>query len=230
MVGVQRTQENPVHVIRDIDGFKNILNAAKNTSVKRVFFASSSEVYGEPVTFPQNEYTTPLNSRVPYAVVKNIGETFLRAYHQEFGLEYTIFRFFNTYGPKQSKDFVVSRFMAKALNNEPITIYGDGAQTRTFCFVDDNIEACVKCSYENLHLNDVVNIGNDNETPILELARLIITLTGSQSEIVYLPPLKDGDMPRRCPDISKMKKLLGRELLPLEQGIKNILANTSYIL
>jgi len=230
MVGVQRTQENPVQVIRDIDGFKNILNAAKNTSVKRVFFASSSEVYGEPVTFPQNEYTTPLNSRVPYAVVKNIGETFLRAYHQEFGLEYTIFRFFNTYGPKQSKDFVVSRFIAKALKNKPITIYGDGSQTRTFCFVDDNIEACVKCSYGDFHLNDVVNIGNDNETPILELAHLIIKLTGSKSEIVYLPPLKDGDMPRRCPDISKMKTLLGRDLLPLEQGIKNILADTSYIL
>lgn len=230
IVGVQRTQENPVKVIRDIDGFKQIFTLCKNTSVKRVFFASSSEVYGESVKFPQQEYTTPLNSRVPYAVVKNIGETFLRAYHQEFGLDYTIFRFFNTYGPKQSKDFVVSRFIAKAVKNEPITIYGDGHQTRTFCFVDDNIEACLKCFYQDLHINDVVNIGNDNETTILDLARKIIRLTKSSSEIIHLPPLKDGDMTRRCPDISNMCSLLGRKPISIDEGIQSILINPSYIL
>ena len=96
-VGVQRTQENPIRVLNDIEGIKNILSLAKNTGVKRVFFSSSSEVYGEPVTIPQHEETTPLNSRVPYAVVKNVGESFLRSYKQEFYLDYTIFRFFNTY-------------------------------------------------------------------------------------------------------------------------------------
>jgi UDP-glucose 4-epimerase len=115
VVGVQRTQENPISVLRDIDGIKNILDLAKNTSVKRVFFSSSSEVYGEPVTLPQHEYTTPLNSRVPYAVVKNVGESFCKSYQQEYNLDYTIFRFFNTYGPNQSTDFVLPRFLSAAL-------------------------------------------------------------------------------------------------------------------
>ena len=149
LVGVQRTQEYPVKVLRDIEGFKHVLNLCKSTGVKRVFFSSSSEVYGEPVELPQHEETTPLNSKVPYAVVKNIGEAFLRSYKQEFGLEYTIFRFFNTYGPNQSDDFVMSKFLFKALKGEDITIYGDGSQTRTFCFCDDNIDACLKAFYDN---------------------------------------------------------------------------------
>lgn len=230
VVGVERTQSNPYRVLNDIQGFKNILDISKNSSVKRVFFASSSEVYGEPVNFPQNEHTTPLNSRVPYAVVKNVGESFLRSYHKEFGLEYTIFRFFNTYGPKQSPDFVMSRFIAKALKNEPITIYGDGQQSRTFCFVDDNIDACLRTAYDNLLINDVVNIGNDNEISILDLAYKIIELTHSKSQINYLPPLQEGDMQRRLPDITKMKQLLNRPLTSLDEGIKQIIENTQYIL
>lgn len=230
VVGVERTQSNPYKVLNDIQGFKNILDISKNSSVRRVFFASSSEVYGEPVSFPQNEYTTPLNSRVPYAVVKNVGESFLRSYHREFGLEYTIFRFFNTYGPKQSPDFVMSRFIAKALLNEPITIYGDGQQSRTFCFIDDNVDACLKTAYDNLVVNDVVNIGNDNEISILDLAYKIIDLTNSKSTITFLPPLKEGDMLRRLPDISKMKELLNRPLTSIDDGIKEILSNTQFII
>ena len=142
VVGVARTLENPVSVLNDISGFKYLLDLCKNTGVKRVFFSSSSEVYGEPFEHPQNENTTPLNSRLPYAVVKNVGESFLRSYQQEYGLDYTIFRFFNTYGPKQSQDFVMSKFINAAKNNRDITIYGDGSQTRTFCYKDDNIDAC----------------------------------------------------------------------------------------
>jgi UDP-glucose 4-epimerase len=102
VVGVKRTLENPVLVLEDLQGIRNVLTLCKNTGVKRVFYASSSEVYGEPVHLPQHEHNTPLNSRLPYAVVKNAGESFCRSYFQEYGLEYTIFRFFNTYGPKQS--------------------------------------------------------------------------------------------------------------------------------
>ena len=98
LVGVNRTLENPVMVLNDLTGIKNMLNLSKNTGVKRIYFSSSSEVYGEPVEFPQNEHTTPLNSRLPYAIVKNVGEAYLRAYKQEFNLDFTIFRFFNTYG------------------------------------------------------------------------------------------------------------------------------------
>lgn len=97
-VGVQRTQQNPIRVLNDIEGIRNILELSKNTGVKRFFFSSSSEVYGEPVTIPQHEETTPLNSRVPYAVVKNVGEAFCKSFFQEYGLNYTIFRFFNTFG------------------------------------------------------------------------------------------------------------------------------------
>jgi len=230
VVGVERTIKNPVMVLDDIEGIRNILSLSKNTGVKRVLFSSSSEVYGEPVEIPQNEKTTPLNSKLPYAIVKNIGEAFLRSYYREFGLEYTIFRFFNTYGPKQSRDFVVSKFIKAALNNEDIIIYGDGSQTRTFCYVDDNIESCLNAYHRNEVLNDVVNIGSDIEISILEFARFIIQLLGSNSKIVHVAELKEGDMKRRMPDNSRMKKLLGRELLPLEKGIKKILDDTNYIL
>lgn len=230
LVGVQRTLDHPLLVLHDLQGIRNILNLSATSSVKRVFFSSSSEVYGEPVEYPQNEETTPLNSRLPYAIVKNAGEAYLKAYSKEYGLSYTIFRFFNTYGAKQSPDFVISRFIRAALKNEPITINGDGKQTRTFCFVDDNVDACVRAFTHEESVDDVINIGSETETSILDLANLIIRLTGSSSKIVHGPALKEGDMTRRRPDTTKMKQLLKRDLLPLEEGIKRILANTSYII
>lgn len=223
MVGVLRTQKNPIGVLEDIKGIENICRLSKNIGVRRVFYASSSEVYGEPVEFPQNAHTTPLNSRIPYAIVKNLGEAFLKSYQKEFGLNYTIFRFFNTYGPKQSKDFVISKFLYAALNNHDITIYGDGSQTRTFCYIDDNIEACTKIAYNDLFINEVVNIGNSIETSINELAEIIIRLTKSKSKIINVPPLAEGDMKRRCPDNSDMLKVLNRKLISLEDGIGKIL-------
>jgi UDP-glucose 4-epimerase len=223
LVGVKRTLENPVMVLNDITGIKNVLNLSKNTGVKRVFFSSSSEVYGEPVEFPQNEHTTPLNSRLPYAIVKNVGEAYLRSYKQEYDLDFTIFRFFNTYGPQQSNDFVMSKFITAALSNTDITIYGDGSQTRTFCYIDDNVDACLSAFYNNKVLNDVVNIGTDDEITILDLARRIIDITDSSSKIVFLPALKEGDMTRRCPDNSKMKELLSRPLTPLEDGVRKLI-------
>lgn len=223
VVGVKRTLANPVMVLNDLNGVRNVLDLCKNTGVKRIYFSSSSEVYGEPVEFPQNEHTTPLNSRLPYAIVKNVGEAYLRAYYQEFGLEFTIFRFFNTYGPKQSIDFVMSKFLAAAMANKDITIFGDGSQTRTFCYIDDNIDACLNAFYQELLVNDVANIGNDYEITILDLAQKIIRITNSKSKIVFLPALKEGDMTRRCPDISLMKSLLQRKLTPLEEGIKRLI-------
>ena len=229
VVGVKRTQENPIKVLEDIEGIKNLLTLSKNTGVKRFFFSSSSEVYGEPVTIPQNEETTPLNSRVPYAVVKNVGEAFCRSFHQEYGLNFTVFRFFNTYGPHQTTDFVISRFLRMALKNEDMTIYGDGSQSRTFCYVDDNIEATVKALDENLFVNDVVNIGGNAIVSILDLANMIISLTNSKSKIVFLPPLPDGDMTRRQPDNSKMLEILGRDLLTLEEGIAKMINEPSFL-
>ncbi|MCQ2959124.1 MAG: NAD-dependent epimerase/dehydratase family protein [Bacteroidales bacterium] len=225
MVGVLRTQQQPLKVLEDITGISNICKLARVTGVKRLFFSSSSEVYGEPFEIPQRVDTTPLNSRVPYAVVKNVGESFLRSYYQEYGLEYSIFRFFNTYGPRQSLDFVMSKFIIKAMKNEDITIYGDGTQTRTFCYIDDNIEACVNAFEKNLMINQVANIGGDNEIMIKDLAEIIVRKTNSSSRIINVPPLKDGDMKRRCPDNNFMKtELLKRPLTTLEEGIDKMLA------
>jgi len=229
VVGVKRTLNNPVMVLNDITGINNILQLSKNTGVKRVYYSSSSEVYGEPVEFPQNEETTPLNSRLPYAIVKNVGEAYLKSFEREYGLEYTIFRFFNTYGPKQSKDFVISRFISMALQNQDITIYGDGSQTRTFCFVNDNVDACVAAFYNDMYVNDVVNIGGSIELPVLELAKTIINVTGSKSNIIHLPALEEGDMTRRLPDTSKMQQLLNRPVTTLEDGLRLVIQHGQFI-
>jgi nucleoside-diphosphate-sugar epimerase len=230
MVGVKRTLAHPVMVLHDVTGINNILNLAKNGGVKRIFYTSSSEVYGEPVEYPQNEHTTPLNSRLPYAIVKNVGEAYLRSFKKEYDLDYTIFRLFNTYGPKQSTDFVISKFLVAAMKDKDINIYGDGSQTRTFCFIDDHLDATVNAFYNNLIVNDVANIGTDNEISVLELAKLIIRLTNSRSKIIHVPQLKEGDMTRRKPDVTKMRMLLQREPTSLEEGIKSILSNSQYVL
>ncbi len=223
IVGVLRTLQKPVAVLNDVDGIRNVLMASKNTGVKRVFFSSSSEVYGEPVELPQNEQTTPLNSKLPYAIVKNLGESYCRSFHQEYGLNYNIFRFFNTYGPKQTTDFVVSKFIEAALRGEDITIYGDGSQTRTFCYIDDNLDTVIGIMENEKWANQVINIGNDIETTVLELAKLIIETTKSSSKIIYLPKLPEGDMTRRLPDISLMRKIINRPLMPLREGLRKTL-------
>ncbi|MFT4015871.1 MAG: NAD-dependent epimerase/dehydratase family protein [Agriterribacter sp.] len=219
VVGVQRTLNNPVAVLNDIDGIKNVLMLAKNTGVRRVFFSSSSEVYGEPFEIPQREDSTPLNSRLPYAIVKNLGEAYMRSYYKEYGLSYTIFRFFNTYGPNQSTDFVISKFIHAALSNHDITIYGDGMQTRTFCYIDDNISIAKIAIEKDLLINETINIGSNLEFTIVDLAKHVIELLGSKSQIVFLPPLQEGDMRRRCPDNKRMMEILGRDLTPLDEGI-----------
>lgn len=222
VVGVERTLSSPLLVLRDIRGIENVLQLSKNTGVQRVYFASSSEVYGEPFEIPQNEHTTPLNSRLPYAVVKNIGEVYLRTYQREFGLPSTIFRFFNTYGPRQSEDFVLPRFVRAALEGQPLTIYGDGSQTRTFCHVDDTVDACVAAHRTGAHENDVINIGSDLEISIRDLAETVIRVVDSPSRLAFLPALQEGDMTRRCPETTKMKALLNRPLVPLEDGIRRL--------
>jgi UDP-glucuronate decarboxylase len=222
VVGVQRTLEHPMWVLGDVKGIENILELSREMGVKRIYYSSSSEVYGEPTELPQHEQTTPLNSRLPYAVVKNLGETYLRAYHREFGLGYVIFRFFNTYGPNQSEDFVVPRFVVRALRGDDIAIHGDGSQSRTFCYVDDNIEACL-CAHGQDIDAETINIGNDESVTILELAERVIAMTGSRSRLVFKPPLAEGDMRARRPDIAKMRRLLGRNLTPLDTGLGRLI-------
>jgi len=226
LVGVERTQKNPLKVLEDIEGIKNILNLAVDCKAERIFYSSSSEVYGEPVEIPQNETTTPLNSKLPYAIVKSVGESFMRTFHDHHQLEFTIMRFFNTYGPRQKNDFVISKFIELALQNKDITIYGDGSQTRSFLHVDDNVDFTIKILENNKLLNDVVNVGSDIEIKIIDLAYLIIETLESESKIIFLPPLKEGDMTRRKPDISKMKKVYQKEIISLVEGIQ-LVASTN---
>lgn len=228
LVGVQRTLSRPKDVLQDIKGIENILELSKNSGVIRVFYSSSSEVYGEPVVLPQHEETTPLNSRLPYAVVKNVGECYFRSYQQEHGLDYTIFRFFNTYGPKQSTDFVISKFLEAAMADRDITLYGDGLQTRTFCYITDNLDFTESVLKDKLFINDVVNVGNDVQYTIRNLAELVVKVTGSASAITYLPALPEGDMTRRQPDTQKMKSVLNREYISLEQGLQEILTGITF--
>jgi len=220
VVGVKRTLENPLSVLRDIKGIENLLELARANNISRFYYSSSSEVYGEPFEIPMNEHSTPLNSRLPYAIVKNVGEAFCRSYQQAYGLSYINYRFFNTYGPMQSDDFVVPRFLKKAMSNEDIVIFGDGNQTRTFCYVDDNIEACLRAHDTDLFKNETLNIGSDIEFTVNELADTIIKICNSTSKIIHAPALKEGDMNRRKPDISKMKELLGKSPRSLEEGLK----------
>ncbi len=223
LVGVHRTINNPIGVLNDLRGLENIFFLAKETEVKKIFFSSSSEVYGEPVELPQREYLTPLNSRLPYAVIKNVGECFCKSYRQEHNLDFTIFRFFNTYGLRQSKDFVVSKFLELAKENRDITVYGTGLQTRTFCYIDDHIEATTKAFRDNVYNNEIINIGNNEETTVLQLAETIIKILDSESKIIHLDPLEEGDMTRRQPDVERMKSLLNRDFTSLEEGLKKII-------
>ena len=222
LVGVDRTQQDPLGVLEDVKGIRNILECSKESGVKRIFYSSSSEVYGEPVEIPQNEETTPLNSRVPYAVVKNLGEAYFRTYQKEFGLPFTIFRFFNTYGPNQNNDFVITKFIEQALQGQNISIYGDGSQSRSFFYIDNNIAFTNKVLEEGLFINEVVNVGSDEVVTVKELATLIKKIAKSSSKLVYLPPLKDGDMYRRQPDVSKMRKYL-KKIMSIEEGIKKLI-------
>jgi UDP-glucose 4-epimerase len=222
LVGVKRTVENPFKVFKDIEGLKNILLLSKLNGVKKIFYSSSSEVYGEPYEMPQNEESTPLNSRLPYAIVKNLGESMLKSYQKEYGLNYTIFRFFNTYGPLQSVDFVIKKFILQSVKGDDITIFGSGNQTRTFCYIDDNINFTKLVLENNEFNNDIINVGNNIEISMLRLAEIVKKITNSKSKIVHMPALKEGDMTRRCPDNGKMMSFYEKKLISIEEGIERI--------
>ena len=220
VVGVNRTLDDPIKVLEDIKGLENIFKLSVSNKIKRIFFSSSSEVYGEPVHMPQNEEITPLNSKLPYAVVKNLGENFCKAYFFKYKLNYNILRFFNTYGHNQSEDFVISSFIKLAKSNKPIKIFGDGNQSRTFCHINDNVDTTINLIKNYKYSNQIINIGHNKIYTINELAKKIIKIFNSNSKIIHVKARKDGDMTRRQPDNSKMIKILNRRLITLDQGLK----------
>lgn len=196
-------------------GILNMLELAKKHNAT-ILQASTSEVYGNPLVHPQNETywgnVNPIGIRSCYDEGKRCAETLMTDYHRQYGIETKIIRIFNTYGPNMDpKDGrVVSNCIMQALSNEDITIYGDGTQTRSFCYVDDLVEGMIRMMNNKSGFCGPVNLGNPSERTVLDLAQKIIELTGSQSKIVFLP-LPGDDPIKRKPDISVAQKELGWE-------------------
>ncbi|OGH11659.1 MAG: NAD-dependent dehydratase [Candidatus Levybacteria bacterium RIFCSPLOWO2_01_FULL_36_13] len=207
-------------------GTYNLLELSlKNNS--KFLYTSTSEVYGDPAVSPQNEEyfgnVNPNGIRSPYDESKRFGEAITQTYFRKFNLDTRIIRIFNTYGPNMQKDDgrVVSNFINQAIEGKSITIYGDGSQSRSFCYVTDMIEGIKKSMFSERSKGEVINLGNPNERSILDFAKLIIKLTGSASEIVF-ENLPEDDPKKRRPDITKAKSLLDWEpKVGLEDGINN---------
>lgn len=207
-------QHDPVQTTKtSVHGAINMLGLAKRVRAK-ILQASTSEVYGDPVMHPQQESywgnVNPIGFRSCYDEGKRCAETLFFDYRRQHRLGIKVVRIFNTYGPRMHPNDgrVVSNFIVQALLGQPITIYGDGSQTRSFCYVDDLIEGLVRMMASGDECTGPVNLGNPNEVTIAELAREIISLTGSKSELVF-KPLPSDDPTRRCPDITLAKQHLG---------------------
>ncbi|MCM2358455.1 MAG: SDR family oxidoreductase [Geobacteraceae bacterium] len=218
-------QYNPVKTIKtSVMGAIHMLGLAKRVRA-RILQASTSEVYGDPQVHPQNEeywgHVNPIGVRSCYDEGKRVAETLMMDYHRQNGVDVRIIRIFNTYGPRMAVNDgrVVSNFIVQALQGEDLTVYGDGGQTRSFCYVDDLVEGMVGMM-ETDGFTGPVNLGNPAETTILEFARRIIGLTGSRSQIVF-KPLPADDPKQRQPDISLVRQRLGWEpRVEVETGLK----------
>ena len=218
-------QFDPVQTTKtSVHGSINMLGLAKRTKAK-IFLASTSEVYGDPSVHPQPESywgnVNPIGPRACYDEGKRCAETLFFDYYRQHGLKIKVARIFNTYGPRMHPNDgrVVSNFIVQALKNEDITIYGDGSQTRSFCYVDDMVSAFIALMNSGDEMTGPVNLGNPDEFSILELARKVIEMTGSRSSIVFLP-LPADDPQQRRPDISLAKSALHWEpTIRLEAGL-----------
>jgi UDP-glucuronate decarboxylase len=218
-------QYNPVKTVKtNVMGTLNMLGLAKRVQA-RILQASTSEVYGDPQVHPQPEtywgHVNPIGPRSCYDEGKRLAETLMMDYHRNNSVDVRIVRIFNTYGPRMAFNDgrVVSNFIIQALRNHPITVYGDGSQTRSFCYVDDMVAGLV-AMMDQERLTGPINLGNPGEFTILELARKVIELTGSKSEIIY-KDLPADDPKQRRPDIGLAKdKLAWEPLVALEEGLK----------
>jgi UDP-glucuronate decarboxylase len=208
-------QKNPVQTFKtSVHGAINMLGLAKRTGA-RFLQASTSEIYGDPAESPQVESywgnVNPIGVRACYDEGKRAAETLTFDYHRQFGLDIRVARIFNTYGPRMAVDDgrVISNFIVQALKNEPITVYGEGKQTRSFCFVDDLIRGLISLFFAE-RICEPINLGNPNPTNMIDLANEIITMTDSSSKIEFRP-LPQDDPRQRNPDISRARILLGWE-------------------
>ena len=219
-------QMDPVQTTKtSVHGAINMLGLAKRTKAK-LLQASTSEVYGDPEVHPQGEdYLGNVNTIGPrgcYDEGKRCAETLFFDYHRQYNVKIRVARIFNTYGPRMHPDDgrVVSNFIVQALKGEPITIYGDGSQTRSFCFVDDLVNGLVRLMEADNTITGPVNLGNPVEMTIRELAEQVIEMTGAKSELIE-KPLPSDDPTQRCPDINRAKTQLGWvPSVALEDGLK----------
>jgi UDP-glucuronate decarboxylase len=218
-------QHDPVQTTKtNVMGAINMLGLAKRLRVP-ILQASTSEVYGDPEVHPQTEdywgRVNPIGPRACYDEAKRVAETLFFDYHRQHGLDIRVARIFNTYGPRMAADDgrVVSNFIVQALRGEPITIYGDGSQTRSFCFVDDLVSGLIALMDNTAGEIGPVNLGNPGEFTMLELADLVLELTGSSSEIEFRQ-LPQDDPKQRQPDISRAEKMLGwKPTIALREGL-----------
>ncbi|GBD03917.1 Bifunctional polymyxin resistance protein ArnA [bacterium HR19] len=218
--------KNPIHTMKvGSIGTLNTLGLAKEKKARYVL-ASTSEVYGDPLVHPQTETywgnVNPVGPRGVYDEAKRFAEALSMAYFREHKVDVRIARIFNTYGERMREDDgrIIPSFISSALRNQPIRIYGDGKQTRSFCYVKDLVEAIFKMSIQDGLAGEVFNVGNPQEFTVLEVANIIKEIIGSKSEIVFEPPLQD-DPKRRKPDISKIKRILNWEpKTPFKDGLK----------
>jgi UDP-glucuronate decarboxylase len=206
-----------------------MLGLAKRTKA-RILQASTSEVYGDPEIHPQVESywgnVNPVGPRACYDEGKRCAETLFFDYHRQHALRIRVARIFNTYGPRMLADDgrVVSNFIVQALKNEPISLYGDGTRTRSFCYVDDMAAALIRLMEAPDEVTGPINLGNPVESTIRELAEKIVVMTDSKSQLIY-KPLPQDDPTRRCPDISQAKQVLGwQPTVPLEDGLRETIA------
>jgi len=219
-------QHNPVQTVKtSVHGAINMLGLAKRVGAK-IFQASTSEVYGNPLVHPQTEdyngNVSTIGPRACYDEGKRCAETLFFDYHRQYNLNIKVVRIFNTYGPRMSANDgrVVSNFIVQALNGQPITIYGDGSQTRSFCYVDDLIDGFIKFMDTDNAVIGPMNLGNPGEFTIKELAEMVVKMTGSKSEIIY-KPLPQDDPLQRKPDISFAQKTLNwQPKIQLEKGLE----------
>ncbi|WP_163329262.1 UDP-glucuronic acid decarboxylase family protein [Desulfurobacterium thermolithotrophum] len=219
-------QKDPVQTIKvSVIGSINMLGLAKRLKVK-ILQASTSEVYGDPEVHPQKEEywgnVNPIGPRACYDEGKRCAETLFFDYYRQHNLPIRVVRIFNTYGPRMHPNDgrVVSNFIVQALKNEPITVYGDGSQTRSFCYVNDLVDGMIKMMNNSDNFTGPVNLGNPEEYRIIDLAEKIIDLSNSKSKIIF-KPLPQDDPKRRRPDITLAKEKLNWEpKVPVEEGLK----------
>ncbi len=219
-------QQNPVKTIKtSVMGSLNMLGMAKRVGA-RVLLASTSEVYGDPTVHPQREdywgHVNPLGPRSCYDEGKRVAESLMMNYHRQNGVDIRIARIFNTYGPRMAvgDGRVVSNFIVGAIRNEPLTIYGDGQQTRSFCYVSDLIEGLMRlAAYEGAEAHEPVNLGNPDENTITDVAAHVARILGRELKTTALP-LPQDDPQRRCPDISRAEAMLDwRPMMSLDEGL-----------